>query len=293
MNRLAYLYLFVFALALACGRIESGSSGPSSDQQPPASQPPSAQPPPPTQATPSQATISFSRVGSRTDAVHTVTLDVVRVLAIHGATPARPADRAACAVAGARADAVTQQLALDVRSPGRTPFDRVDVDAGELGELRLLARGADVEVAGNHRRGHGRLTCIDDDGTELIVIRLLPAEHLELEGNDDLVALFDDQRHVADEACEVDDHGTDQPTCDPDDGQPHTLVADHGADDADGGSGGGGGGGGADDPPGHDQDGGSGGGGGGGGSSGGGGNGGGAHGSRLMIADELPLARAR
>ncbi len=293
MKRFAYGSLLAgFALALSCGRIDqqSGDSDGGGGQ-------------------PSHVTLSFDRAGGRGDQLADVSLDVVRVLAFTGQGPGRPGDRAPCAAPGALARDVGFRFDLDLHGQGRTQVGQLDLDAGALGELRLLVRAADVNESGRHRAGHGRLVCVDDDGNELIVIRLIPAERIELEpdADEELVAHFDDGAHVGEEACEVGDDrdgGQGDDDCDAEGDQDLrssaggvATVSDHGGGGGDGGSGGPGGGGGGNDGGAGRADGGPGDGGGGrgggGGGGGGGGPGGGAHGSRIMIADELQLTRAR
>jgi hypothetical protein len=284
---------------------------------------------PPAPSAPAHVTLSFDRVGSRGDGLDRLNLDVSQVLVFLGDTPARPDEGAPCRAGGAIPREASFTFDLDLHGQGRTELGRIDLDAGTIGELRLLVRAAEVDDHGRRRRGHGRLTCRAEDGTSLVVIRLLPAEHIELEHDRDeaLVARFDANAGVGEEACDG-SHGGDDCDAEGEHDLRAGVVLDHeggddggggdsgrrGGDDDHGGPGGGGGddhgggrgggddhrdgghggGGGGDDQGGGDDGGGDhgGGGGGGGGAGGGAGGGGGRQGSRVVIADQVPLTRA-
>jgi uncharacterized membrane protein YgcG len=256
-----------------------------------------------TGAAPAHVTLTFARVGNRADHLDHVNLEIVQVIAFLGGTPGRPADGAPCRPPDALVRDASFSFGLDLHGEGRTPLGRVDLAPGTVGELRLVVSAADVDQRGRHRRGHGRLTCRGDDGRAFIVIRLVPAEHIELErgADEELVARFDANEEVGEEECEVgDEHGGSGG----DDCEAAEQHADHGGgggggDHGGGGGGGdhGGGGGGGDHGEGGGEHGGGGGhdqgGGRGGGDHGGGGGGDRRLGSRVFLADEVPLTRAR
>jgi hypothetical protein len=218
---------------------------------------------------PARVTLTVNRTTARDDSLDRLDLDVARVLVVLGATPATPEDHAPCAAAGAAVHDVAFKLGLDLKNLGPTQLGRVDLDAGTLGEVRLLLRSAEVDDHGRGRHGRGRLTCVDDDGAELIVVRLVPGEHIDLDADEDeeLEARFDDRVEVEQEACQLpDDHGgKGDDGCEAEDEAPHGLAADHGGGDDQGGDNGGGNGGGP----------------------------GTGRGTRVFIADQLPLFRTR
>jgi hypothetical protein len=164
---------------------------------------------PPSSGAPAHVTIAFDRHGGRGDHLDDVALEGAKVLLFLGAAPAQPEDGAPCVPAGAIVRDVSFAFALDLHGEGQTVAVRVDLDAGTVGEVRILVRAADVIEQGHHRSAQGQLTCRDADGTQLIVLRLVPAEPIELEpgADEELVAQFDDMGEIEEEACQADDHG--------------------------------------------------------------------------------------
>jgi hypothetical protein len=99
---------------------------------------------------------------------------------------------------------VSFQFDLDLHAVGRTDIGKLDIEAGHLAEVRLLVRTADVDERGRQRHGRGRLTCRDDDGTIFILVRLVPTDRIDLQRDraERLVARFDDRDDLDEEACE-------------------------------------------------------------------------------------------
>jgi hypothetical protein len=218
---------------------------------------------------PARARLAIETVGARGDGVDGVHLEIVKVASSAGAAPAI-ATGASCDAIGDLRD-VAAAVDVDLRRAGRTPAGTMELNAGPLGELRLLVRSADIDQGSRHRHGRGRATCTDASGERLIVLRLVPTEHIELarDGEEDLVARLDVVGDVEQEACNATD-----PDCDAevalggrrnadrgggdgrggDDHGGGTAGGGNGGDDQGGGDDGRGGdhGGGADDQGGHD-----------------------------------------
>jgi hypothetical protein len=219
--------------------------------------------------------IAVDRQGPRDDGFDAVSFDVARVIAFHDDAPGRPDDGAPCFGANAVRHEVSFRFDLDLHGAGRSDIGRFDLEAGHLTEVRLLVRAAEVEEHGRQRHGRGRLTCRDDDGTVFILVRLVPTERIDLERDrgERLVARFDDRNDLDEEACESSSLSRRADR----EGDECEVEDDHGGDDH-GGQGG-------DDHGGDDH----------GGDLRAGASGAGAarQGSRVVLADTLPLSRDR
>src|SRR6185369_10619366 len=103
---------------LACSPIGQGSNGAEGDR--------------------ARVQLAIDTVGARDDGVDGVHLAIVKVTSSAGAAPAIAA-AGRCDALGALRD-VDAAVDVDLRRAGRTPAGTMELDAGPLGELRLLVR---------------------------------------------------------------------------------------------------------------------------------------------------------
>jgi hypothetical protein len=171
------------------------------------------------------ATLSFRRADTRDDGVEALELDVVAAVVFTARTPEEPRRGAACDAPGGVRHTLAVPVAVDLTAETEPTIGRIAVQEEELGrlvEIRLLVRAARVD-AGELRAGHGRMTCRDGE-EERILLRLVPAERIDLERDRDhalaaeLHAEGDGEREVCEDSGDDRGDGDDGPDRCHDDG---------------------------------------------------------------------------
>jgi len=153
--------------------------------------------------------MDFERTG-RSDDLERVDLDVRSIAFFFDVDPGAPEDGARCLLPAATVVDASASVRLDLGQEGRTPLASVHVDrSGDVREIRVFVAAARLSRRGQDRLLRAAHTCLAEDGSLLLVLRVRPTGGLRLEDGRGarIEVVFHARGDVEEDRVACEDHG--------------------------------------------------------------------------------------